>query len=286
MSESEPVSEVSIVTDSIADIPEADQERLNIVVVPAVVTLEGETYQDGVDLSRAEFYRRLPYLKTPATTAAPTPLLFENAYENLLTKGAKFILSIHIPSALSGMINVVTQAAKPFGERVKIIDSGQLSLASGYLAIEAAQVAKDGGTIDMAIERARKVRDNVRLIAFIDNLTFLKRSGRINWLTAGLGNFLKVKLLVEVRDGVIGRLGQVRTRRNALDRLKKTAETWGPLERLAVPHTVIPDIAADFAVRLEHLSEQKPITLDATTAIGAHIGPGSLGITCMQKITE
>jgi DegV family protein with EDD domain len=286
MSESEPVSEVSIVTDSIADVPGTDQERLKITVVPAVVTLDGETYQDGVDLSRAEFYRRLPHLKTPATTAAPSPVRFEEAYERLFARGAKSILSIHIPSKLSGLFNVVTQAAKPFGDRVKVFDSGQLSLACGYLAIEAAQVAQDGGTIEMAIERARKVRDNVRLIAFIDNLAFLKRSGRINWLTAGLGNLLKVKLLLEVRDGVIGRLGQIRTRRKALNQLEKTAETWGPLERLAVPHTVIPDIAADFAKRLEHLSDQKPITLDATTAIGAHIGPGALGITCMKKIKE
>jgi DegV family protein with EDD domain len=280
------VSEVSIVTDSITDVPEVDQERLNIVVVPAVVTLDGETYLDGVDLSRTEFYRRLPHLKTPATTAAPTPLRFEEAYDRLLTKGAKYILSIHIPSSLSGLINVVTQAARPFGERVKVFDSGQIALASGYQVIEAAHVAKDGGTIEMAIERAQKVKENVRLIAFIDNLTFLKRSGRIHWLTAGLGNLLKVKLLLEVKDGVIGRLGQVRTRRKALDQLKAIAETWGPLERLAVPHTVIPDIAAEFAQRLEHLCDIKPITPDVTTAIGAHIGPGALGIAGMRKIKE
>lgn len=278
------LSEVAIVTDSISDVPEFDRERLNIVVIPAVVTLDGETYQDDVDLSRSEFYRRLPRLTTPATTAAPSPTLFEEAYERLLTKGAKYILSIHIPLTLSGMINVVTQAAKPFGERVKVFDSRQVSLASGYQAIEAAQVAQDGGTVEFVIEHARRVRENVRLIAFIDNLTFLKRSGRINWLTAGLGNILKVKLLLEVADGVVERLGRVRTRGKALDRLKAIAETWGPLERLAVPHTVVPGIATDFAKRLQHLCEQKPITPDVTTAIGAHIGPGALGIICMKKI--
>jgi DegV family protein with EDD domain len=279
-----PVSEVSIVTDSISDVPEIDQERLNIVVVPAVVTLDGETFLDGIDLSRAEFYRRLPDLKTPATTAAPTPLLFEEAYDRLFTAGTKKILSIHIPAALSGLINIVTQAAKPFGDRVRIFDSGQITLASGYQAIEAAQVAKDGGTIEMAIERARLVKENVRLIAFIDNLEFLKRSGRINWLTAGLGNLLKVKLLLEIVDGVIKRLGQVRTRGKAMERLKTIAETWGPLERLAVPHTAAPDLARDFSSKLQHLCVQKPITPDVTTALGAHIGPGALGIIGMRKL--
>lgn len=278
------MAEVAIVTDSISDVPTEEQERLSIVVVPAVITLDGETFQDGVDLSRDEFYQRLPNLKTPATTAAPTPALFEEAYERLFTEGVQTILSIHIPMTLSGMINVVTLAAKPFGNRVKVFDSGQITLASGYQAIEAAQVAKDGGTIEMAIERARLVKENVQLIAFIDNLEYLKRSGRINWLTAGLGNLLKVKLLLEVVNGVVERLGQVRTRGKAMERLKSIAETWGPLERLAVPHTIAPDLARGFASRLEHLCERKLITPDVTPALGAHLGPGALGIIGMRKI--
>lgn len=278
------MAEVAIVTDSISDVPPEEQERLGIVVIPAVITLDGETYHDGVDLSRDEFYQRLPTLKTPATTAAPSPLLFEEAYDRLFTAGTKKILSIHIPSTLSGLINVVTQAAKPFGERVRIFDSGQITLASGYQAIEAAQVAMDGGTLEMAIERARIVKENVRLIAFIDNLDFLRRSGRINWLTAGLGNLLKVKLLIEVVDGVVKRMGQVRTRGKALERLKEVAETWRPIDRLAIAHTVVPDLALDFASRLEHLCERNILTPDVTTAIGAHIGPGALGIIGMRKI--
>jgi DegV family protein with EDD domain len=282
--EKNPLIEVAIVTDSISDVPVDEQKRLDIVVVPAVVTLDGETYHDGVDLTRAEFYRRLPELKAPATTAAPSPVLFEEAYDRLLTKGVKRILSIHIPSTLSGLINVVSQAAKPFGERVTVFDSGQISLASGYQAIEAAEVAIEGGSIEMAIARAEHAKENVRLIAFIDNLTFLKRSGRINWMTAGLGNLLNVKLLLEVRMGVIERLGQVRTRRKALEQLKTIAESWGPLERLDVPHTVVPEIATEFAQRLTHLCEREPQTPDVTTAIGAHIGPGALGIMGLKKL--
>ena len=92
-----------------------------------------------------------------------------------------------------------------------------------------------------------------------------------------------MKLLLEVRSGVIKRLGQVRTRRKALDQLKAIAESWGPLERLAVPHTVIPEIASEFAQRLTHLCDRAPLTPDVTTAIGAHIGPGALGIMGLIK---
>lgn len=278
------LNHVAIVTDSISDVPKAEQDRLQISVVPAIVTLDGETFLDGIDLSRAEFYRRLPNLKTPATTAAPSPARFEETYERLFREGAKDIFSIHIPSSLSGLIDVVTQAARPFGDRIQVFDSGQITVASGFQAIEAAQVAQQGGSMDRVIERARAVKKNVKLIACIDDLTFLKRSGRISWLTAGLGNLLKVKLLLEIKDGIVHRLGQVRTRGKALDRLVEIAETWGTLEHLAVPHTVIPDIAADLAKRLSHLCERPGITLDATTAIGAHIGPGALGIVGVQKL--
>jgi len=276
--------EVAIVTDSISDVPESDQERLNIVVIPAVLTLDGETFQDGVDLSRTEFYQRLPYLQTPATTAAPTPLVFEQAFERLFSQGVKKILSIHLPAALSGMHNVVSQAAKPFGNRVRVFDSGQLSLGTGYQAIEAAQVAKEGGSIELAVERAQIARQTIRLIVFIDNLESLKRSGRVNWLSAGVGNLLRIKLLLEVADGAINRLGQVRTRAKALDKLKEIAESWGPLERLAVPHSMAPDRALEFASRLEHLCEQKTITPDVTTALGVHIGPGAVGIIALKKV--
>lgn len=275
--------EVAIVTDSISDVPESEQERLNIVVIPAVVTLDGETFQDGVNLSRTEFYQRLPDLQTPATTAAPTPLVFEQAYERLFSQGVKKILSITLPPNLSGMYNVVCQAAKPFGDRVRVFDSGQITLGAGFQVIEAAQVAKQGGSIEMAVERAQIVKENIRLIAFIDNLEFLKRSGRINWLSAGLGNLLRIKLLLEVADGVVKRLGQVRTRAKALDKLKEIAESWGPLERLAVPHSMALDRAHEFASRLEHLCERKIITPEVTTALGAHIGPGAVGIIGMKK---
>jgi fatty acid-binding protein DegV len=83
---------------------------------------------------------------------------------------------------------------------------------------------------------------------------------------------------------MVYRLGQVRTRRKALEQLKTIAESWGPLERLAVPHTVVPEIATEFAQRLTHLCEREPLTPDVTTAIGAHIGPGALGIMGLKKI--
>jgi DegV family protein with EDD domain len=268
----------AIVTDSTADIPLQDQNALNIVVVPAVVTIDGESYKDGMEISRTEFYQRLPVLSSPPTTGAPSMQTFEDTYEEVLQSGIDKILSIHLPPSLSGMLSVATQAARSFGERVSLFDSGQVSLGMGFQVIEAASTIIHGGTFEAVLTAAQHARNNVRLIALIDTLEFLKRSGRVSWLTAGLGNLLRVKIILELINGVVNRLGQVRTRRKAIEQLKAIAESWGRLDRLAIPHSASPEEAAVFAEELKGLCSRPPVIIEVTTAIGAHIGPGALGV--------
>jgi DegV family protein with EDD domain len=269
---------IAVVTDSTADIPIENQESLNIIVVPAVVTLDGESYKDGMEISRADFYQRLPTLSSPPTTGAPSMQAFENTYETLFQSGIDKILSIHLPLSLSGMLSVATQAAKSFGDRVKIFDSRQVSLGMGFQVIEAATAIINGGTFEIVLEATQRARENVRLIALIDTLEFLKRSGRVSWLTAGLGNLLRVKIILELFDGVVNRLGQVRTRSRGIEQLQKIAESWGRLDRLAIPYSASAEDADDFAEKLKNLCSRPPVITEVTTAIGAHIGPGALGV--------
>jgi DegV family protein with EDD domain len=274
---------IAVVTDSTADVPLEEQKDLDIVVIPAVVTLDGESYQDGMEISRAEFYRRLPALSAPATTGAPSIQTFEDTYGALIQHGVEKILSIHLPTSLSSLIDVATQAAKSFGDRVTIFDSGQVSLGMGFQVIEAASAVMHGDPFDTVMEVVQHARDNVRLIALIDTLEFLKRSGRVSWLTAGLGNLLRVKIILELINGVVNRLGQVRTRGKGMDQLQGIAETWGKLDRLAVPHSASSEDAHAFATKLEGLCPLPPLILEVTTAIGAHIGPGAIGVIGLRQ---
>jgi DegV family protein with EDD domain len=274
---------IAVVTDSTADIPLEEQDALNIVVVPAVVTLDGESYQDGMEISRAEFYHRLPILSSPPTTGAPSMQTFENTYESLLQSGIEKILSIHLPPSLSGMLSVATQAAKSFGDRIRIFDSGQVSLGMGFQVIEAATALINHGTFEAVLEATQRARENVRLIALIDTLEFLKRSGRVSWLTAGLGNLLRVKIILELIDGVVNRLGQVRTRSKAIEQLQSIAEGWGRLDRLAIPYSASSEDAIAFADKLKALCSRPPIIIEVTTAIGAHIGPNALGVIGLKQ---
>ncbi len=272
-----------VVTDSTSDIPPDEAAALGIEVIPALVTVNGKSYQDGTELDRADLYRRMPLLRTPATTAVPSPSVFEALYDRLLTSGAQRVLSMHVSSKLSTMVNVARQAAAAFGDRVHVFDSLQVSLGLGFQAMEAAAAALANRPFEVVLETARRARERVRVIAMIDTLEYIRRSGRVSWLRAGLGEVLKIKLLVTVADGLVQRIGEVRTRRRALDQLLACVRAWGPMERLAVLHSAVPEEAAGLAQRLKDLSARLPLIVDVTTVIGTHVGPGSLGLAGLTR---
>jgi DegV family protein with EDD domain len=273
--------QVAILTDSTADVPLDEADALGITVVPALLTVEGKTFIDGEGFSRTDLYRRMATLDGLPTTAVPSPERFASAYERLLSGGASSVLSIHLSQQLSGMLQTATQAAREFGDRVRLLDSRQVSLGLGFQAMEAAAAAVAGGSIQAVTQVARAARDKVRLVAMLNSLEFVRRSGRVSWLRANLGELLHFKQLVEVVDGTIKRLDRVRTRPRALDALRALAAGWGPLQRLAILHTAVPEEAAGLGRELSPLSASPPLVVEVTTVIGAHVGPESIGLAAL-----
>lgn len=277
-----PAGRVVVVTDSTADVPADDAAALALTVIPALLTVEGRTYvDDGQAFSRTDLYRRMASLEGLPTTAVPSPERFAAAYESLLRAGAAHILSIHLAGRLSGMLQTAAQAAQDFGDRVRVFDSCQVSLGLGFQAMEAAAAALAGNSIQLVTDVAREARDRARLIAMLNTLEFVRRSGRVSWLRANLGGLLNIKQLVEVVDGTIRRLDRVRTRSRALDYLRRVANNWGPLRRLAILHTAVPEEACALREELSHLSKNSPLVVEVTTIIGAHVGPEAIGLAAL-----
>ncbi len=268
----------AIVTDSTSDIPEQAAKALDIDVVPALLTIEGKTFRDGIDIARKDFYRQLPHFKTPPTTAAPSPLAYEELYEKRLSSGYDQILSVHLSAKLSGMINVVNQAAQNFDGRVHIYDSQQVSLGLGFQVMEAAQAVSDEVPLPSILQKMDETRSKIRLIAMLDTQDYLLRSGRVSWATANLGKMLRIRLLLGVEQGEVVRKALVRTRNKAIEELSAMARSWNSLQRLAILHTAAAEEARALADSLAEVSKTPPMIVDATTLLGVYVGPAALGI--------
>jgi len=275
---------IGLVTDSTADLPAGLAREESVEVVPAIVVVEGRSYEDGAGLTRQEFYSRLPSLRAPASTAAPPAAAFERAYERLLEAGVRRVLSVHLSRRFSGIYGIATQAARRFGERVRVIDSGQVSLGLGFQVLEAARSIRLGASWEAVQEALAHAGSRVRTIAMIEQLDYLRRSGRVDWVRSSLGGLLHVRLLLEVADGWIRRLGQFRTRHQAIEGLRAMAVGWAPVQRFGVLHSASEDDARQLAERLtDEAAKEPPLVVDVTTVIGVHVGPRCLGVVGLLR---
>jgi len=272
---------IAFVTDSTADIPADLAARRAIEVIPAIVNVDGHSYEDGTGISREEFYRLLPKLATPPTTSAPSVGSFQECYERLLRAGASTVLSFHPPDKLSGIFNAARLAAENFGERVRVLDSGQLSLGLGFQVLMAAEAVTRGAILEETLALVNSVRQRVRLAALLDTIEYVRRSGRVSWAKAMLGNLLHIQPLIGLRFGIVERMGQVRTRGQGILHLMDTLNSWGHLERLAVLHTNAEAAACLLLEELKSRVAVPPLLVNVTTVIGTHVGPNALGFVAV-----
>jgi DegV family protein with EDD domain len=279
---------IAVVTDSTSDISRELAERYQIRVIPNTIVIEGRSLVDGKDITRQEFYQQLPLMKSPPTTAATSSGVYQEIYENLFKEGFSEILSIHASSLLSAIYNSAWIASEPFGNRVRVIDSQQVSMGLGFQALAAAEaVAPEpvgrGMNLESVLELLEDFRRRVRVVAMLDTLEYVRRSGRVSWARARLGELLSIKPFIEVREGKVLSRGEARTHRKGYTRLLEMLREVGPLERLAVLHANAEEEAEQFLADYGQQLPTQPLFVNITPVIGAHVGPQALGFTAVTK---
>lgn len=272
---------IGVITDSTADLSKNLIERYNIGVVPALLILDGKQFFDGEGISREEFYGQLSDYNPPPSTSAPSAGMFTKLYKRHFSLGCDYILSIHITHKLSGILNAANLAAEGFKERVTVIDSTSLSMGLGFQVQTAAQLAAENGSIESILAAIQDVRQRTKLVAMLDTLEQLRRSGRVSWTRAGLGAILQIKPFVEVINGEVLPLGKARTRRMGIRRFTQMLRDLGPLERLAMLHTNAEQEARDVFADINPDLATPPMFRNVTTVIGTHVGVNGLGFAAV-----
>jgi fatty acid kinase fatty acid binding subunit len=269
---------VRIVTDSAANLPADVVDELGIVMVPLHLTMGDRMFRDGVDIRMQEFYERLQGGPDPASTSAPSPGDFLEAFASV--PHGEEIVCVTVASAVSATFQSATTAAAEFAGPVEVVDSTNASLAEGFVAIEAARTALAGAPLGDVAARARDVARRTRIFATVDTFEYLKRSGRVRRAQAYAATMLNIKPVFRFAAGEADGIARPRTRSRALERVvqETVGEAAGRPIHLGAFHALAEADAKEVVRRVETEGDVvETFVVEATPVMGAHTGPGLVG---------
>ncbi len=273
----------AVITDSAADIPDDDLERLDIHIVPVRVQFGDRGYLDKVSISSEEFFAELETNPHHPTTSQPAPGDFRRQFQFLASHFAD-VVSINLTKRVSGTFEAARSAAERVNAhgRIHVVDSRNASLGQGLLAVLAAECAKAGMSADATIAAVESMIPRTRTFGMLADLRYAVKGGRVPGWVKTIADLLRLTAIIyTVPDGrvasgsfLLGR--RDRPRRFARHVAKQVTEE-GPLN-VAISHAVSPDEAAELERYLrEYLPDVRRTSItDTGAALGAHGGPGML----------
>ena len=286
--EGSPLTRVAIFTDSASDMDPTIAAAAGIGIVPLLVNFGKDSFRAGVELSTAEFWDRMVAPDAPfPTTAASSPGEFKEAYEAAFAGGADAIVSIHVAGTLSGTIKSAQIARDMLPDReIHVIDSLGASMAEGILAEMAVELAAEGRSAAEIAEVLEARAPDMVIFVALDTLEYLRKGGRISGAQAAIGTLLSVKPIIVVKHGVVETGDRVRTRSKARERvIEMICER--PVERLAILHTISPDVEAfrdELLARIPNAPRVEDVEIALVgPSVGPHLGPGCVGAVVMYR---
>lgn len=272
---------IKIVVDSTADVPPAVAAAYNISVVPIVMQIGGDTFRDGIDLSRDDFYRRLLESDELPRTAAPSVGSFAERFRELASDGSA-VLSLSLSGALSSTYGAAQQAARLIEHaEIACVDSQTTSMPMTFLAVAAAEAARGGAALQEVVALVEQLREHVWLFFALDTLHYLEKGGRIGRARAWLGTMLSVKPILEISHNTLLPIEQVRTWKRVPVRLLELMQTHAPVAELAALYTTDRSRAeqlADMCAAAGLMARERIHVVQVSAALGTHAGPNAVGL--------
>ncbi|MBP3635993.1 MAG: DegV family protein [Clostridia bacterium] len=278
---------VKIVIDSTADLPSGQESLFSIV--PLTIRFGEQEYIDGITITHKQFYEKLIESDVLPTTSQASPAAFAQVYEEITQAGDTAVV-ITVSSKLSGTCQSAMIAAADYPGQIYVVDSNTIALGSGILAQFALRLVDEGLSAAEIAQRLTEERNNVRLIALLDTLEYLKRGGRISKTVAFAGGLLNIKPVICIRDGAIEILGKARGSKQGNNLLVKEIEQSGGVDftkPLMLGYTGISDALlrkyiADSAYIWEGHVDDLPQTV-VGSVVGTHAGPGAVAVAFFAK---
>ncbi len=283
-------AETAVVCDTTAYLPTELADELGIHRISLYVTVDGVQEPELEVGDYAAFYERLRASESGATTSQPSIGDFVSVYEPLLDEGRE-IVSVHISSGISGTFEAAGQARERLiaegkgGERIRLFDSRSACGGMSYSALAASAAARAGGDGEAVLARAEQARQELKMWFAIDTLEYLRRGGRIGGARAWIGSALKIKPILTLEEEITP-VERVRTRARSIERLRDYARQRheSGLDAWIVQHIQDPEAANALADDCREIFGCEPVYIsEIGPVIGAHVGPGLLGVGSVSK---
>lgn len=220
---------IAIVTDSASDLTPELMKGYDIHIIPLRLKIGDKNYEDGVTITRKEFWNRILREKILPKTSQPSPAELHRLYQNLFDKGYESIITILLSSKLSGTQQATKIAKEMIGndKEIYIVDSKAVTFAEAHQVLEAARLVKEGASTKAILERLYELQDQMKIYFAVNDISYLQKGGRIGRASSIIGGLLKVKPILKLEDGEVTLETKVIGERGALSYMEKLIKNEG-----------------------------------------------------------
>ncbi|MBN7572882.1 MULTISPECIES: DegV family protein [Clostridium] len=278
------MEKIKIITDSTADLPKEIYEKYDIEVLPLLINFGEESYLDGVEINTNEVFERIRNENILPTTAQVTPNRFVEIYKKYLAEGYK-IISIHMSSVMSGTYQSACIAKEMLeSQDIIVVDSQNVTAALGILVLKAVKLIEKGYNISEVEEKLNSIRNKVKLSVYFDSLEYLVRGGRISKTAGMVGGMLGIKLILEIKDGIMSVKDKIRGNKKAIKKIISDLENATLDEEVPVILIDVNNIEVKEALRT-YMNDNNVnfIECPVGSTVCIHSGPGCCGLVFLNK---
>lgn len=278
---------IRIVTDSASDC--LSPRRPELTVLPMCISFGEEQYLDGVDLTHHQFYEKLIEGEALPTTSQIAPGQFEDAFRTAVDAG-ETVVAVVLSAKLSGTWHSASIAAESFPGQVFVVDSENATIGERILVERALELMDQGLSAAEIAARLDEEKKDIRLVALLDTLEYLKRGGRISPAVAMVGGILSIKPVVAVQDGEVVMLGKARGSKNGSNLLIQEIEKTGGVDfnrpyllgYAGLSDMLLKKYIEDSSELWTGHADSLPIATVGGT-IGTHVGPGAIAVAFFRR---
>ena len=281
------MSNLKIICDSLADVPENLIKRYDIEIIPLTIRINDIEYKDGVNITNEEFYKLIKESNEIPKTSQATYIQFQEIFKKYIDEG-KRILYISGSSKVTGTYQSAMMAKNDLEGEIYLFDSLNLSYGCGAQVVTACEMNEENKSIEEILKKLEEIRDNILVLFAVDNLDFLKKGGRLSASKAVIGSMLSIKPILQMKDGFIVNIDQARGHKKVIAKMinmvKDNINSDINKKRIGIAH-------GDNEVEFERLKEtiKNQFNFNSITeakigpSIGSHTGAGTIGVCMWNK---